>query len=276
MEKVLSAYYDIEKNILKTLAKFPLIGFYARTRGWDYVLSWAHRGAGILLVLYLWFHIYTLAALKTPDLFAEKMKFFQAAAFVFLEWLLAIPVIFHALNGGRLILYESFYSESDPTVTRGILIFSIFYVALVGLMMIMGSEQVSPILLWLCCVGISLAASYIVAIKLVHCENSAAWKLQRITGAFLLLMIPAHLLFMHLQPDIGHDPGVIIARMQHSFIKIVNLLLLICVIYHAGYGIIEVAKDYIFKKFLNNIFAAVIIIIMAIFLFIGARLTLFL
>ncbi len=275
MEKVCSAYYDIENLILKSLKNLPLIGFYAKIRGWDYVLSWIHRITGVLLVFYLWFHVYTLTSLTTPELFTEKMMLFQGAVFVFLEWLLAIPVIFHALNGGRLILYETFYSQPDAAVTRGTLIFSLFYVALLGFMMLIGNQQVSPVLLWLCCLSVSIAVSYIVAFKLRHSKNSPGWKIQRVTGSFLLLMIPAHLLFMHLQPDVGHEVGVIIPRMQHGFIKIVNLLLLLCAVYHGGYGLIEIIKDYSDKKLLNYLSTIAIIIVMGAFLAAGAHLTIF-
>ncbi|MFO7965515.1 MAG: succinate dehydrogenase, hydrophobic membrane anchor protein [Desulfobacterales bacterium] len=275
MEKVCSAYYDIENLILKSLKNLPLIGFYAKIRGWDYVLSWIHRITGVLLVFYLWFHVYTLTSLTTPELFTEKMMLFQGAVFVFLEWLLAIPVIFHALNGGRLILYETFYSQPDAAVIRGTLIFSLFYVALLGFMMLIGNQQVSPVLLWLCCLSVSIAVSYIVALKLRHSKNSLGWKIQRVTGSFLLLMIPAHLLFMHLQPDVGHEVGVIIPRMQHGFIKIVNLLLLLCSVYHGGYGLIEIIKDYSDKKLLHYLSTIVIIIVMAAFFAAGAHLTIF-
>ena len=275
METPFFDYNHMEQHILKKLENLPLIGFYAKTRGWHFVLAWTHRTTGMLLVLYVWFHIYTFTALDTPDVFAAKMKLFQGAFFVFLEWALAVPVIFHALNGGRLILYEVFYSRADAAITRGVLIFSVLYVGLLGLMMIMGDQVVSPFLFWLCLLVMSLSLSYLVALKIWPGENSTGWKLQRISGSFLLPMIPAHLLFMHLQPAIGHDAGIIIARMQHVFIKIVALALLSTGLYHGGYGLLSIIKDYLPARFLHYCGAILIIVIMGFFFLAGAKLTLF-
>jgi len=275
METPLVVYQRMERNILKKLAQLPLIGFYAKTRGWHYVLAWIHRVAGILLVVYAWFHIYTLTALETPAVFTEKMKFFQGMFFVFLEWTLAVPVIFHALNGGRLILYEVFYSFADAAVIRGVLIFSIVYTGLLGLMMIMGDQAVSPFFFWLCLLVFSVCLAYIIALKAWPAKISVGWKLQRITGGFLLPMIPAHLLFMHLQPDMGHDAGLIIARMQPVFIKIVNLSLLAAGLYHGGYGLLSIIKDYLPARFLHFCGAVLILFIMGFFFLAGAKLTLF-
>jgi len=275
METPLFDYNHMEQRLLIKLETLPLIGFYAKTRGWHFVLAWTHRATGMLLVLYVWFHIYTLTALGTPDVFALKMKLFQGAFFVLLEWALAVPVIFHALNGGRLILYEAFYSRADAAITRGVLIFSVLYVGLLGLMMIRGDQAVSPFLFWLCLLVMSVCLSYLVALKTWPGENSFGWKLQRISGSFLLPMIPAHLLFMHLQPAIGHDAGIIIARMQHVFIKIVALTLLSAGLYHGGYGLLSIIKDYLPARFLHYFFAMLIIIIMGFFFLAGVQLTLF-
>ena len=275
METPFFAYHDMEQRLLKNLERLPLIGFYAKTRGWHFVLAWAHRFAGVLLVLYAWFHIFTLTALKTPDVFAQKMKLLGGAFFVFLEWALAVPVIFHALNGGRLILYEVFYSREDSAVTRGVLIFSVLYAGLLGVMMVMGDQSVSPFLFWLCLLVMSVSLSGLVALNTWPCKNSFGWKLQRITGSFLLPMIPAHLLFMHLQPAIGHDAGIIIARMQPVFIKIVDLALLGAGLYHGGYGLQSIFKDYLPAGWLHRGGALLIIVIMGLFFLAGVKLTLF-
>ncbi len=73
-------------------------------RGWPFIIAWCHRIAGLLLVGYLWFHIYTLLSLSSPSSYDATMKFYGFFLFRILEWALAIPVIFHAFNGGRLIL----------------------------------------------------------------------------------------------------------------------------------------------------------------------------
>ena len=103
----------LEQLILSGLDNVPIVSFYAQTRGWPFVITWIHRISGMLMVIYIWLHIYTLSFLAEPDAYDSKMKLFGSFAFSFLEWLLAVPVIFHALNGGRLIMYEIFGSRND-------------------------------------------------------------------------------------------------------------------------------------------------------------------
>jgi succinate dehydrogenase hydrophobic anchor subunit len=275
METPIFSYNHMEQRLLIKLETLPLIGFYAKTRGWHFVLAWTHRAAGMLLVLYVWFHVYTLTALGTPDVFALKMKLFQGTFFVFLEWALAVPVIFHAINGGRLILYEVLYSRTEAAITRGVLVFSMLYIGTVGMMMIRGDQAVSPFLFWLCLLIMSVCLSCFVAVKTWPNENSFGWKLQRISGSFLLPMIPAHLLFMHLQPAVGHDAGIIIARMQPVFIKIVDLALLGAGLYHGGYGLMSIIKDYLPDRLLHYCGAIFIIVIMGFFFLAGVKLTIF-
>ena len=113
--------------IFHKLAQLPLVSLYAKTRGWSYIIAWGHRLAGIVLVFYACFHVYTLSLLETPAHYDTKMQIFSSPLFVFFEWLLAVPVIFHALNGGRLILYESFGNREDNAVIKWLSSFSAVY-----------------------------------------------------------------------------------------------------------------------------------------------------
>jgi len=265
----------LEKFILPKLKQIPLVQHYARTHGWPFVLAWGHRVAGILLVLYAWFHIYTLTLLHTPDLFDAKIKIFRFFVFVLLEWALAVPVIFHALNGGRLILYESFGNRNELSSIRWLLSLSVVYVLLVGFLMVLGSQAVSPVLFWLCMLIASVSFCYLVASQIWHTENTAAWKLQRISGSYLIIMIPAHLLFMHLQPSVAHDAGTVIIRMQNVFIKLVDLTLVAGTLYHGGYGLLSVVKDYLPSKMLGNLIGGLITAVMLAFAWVGFKLILF-
>ena len=127
----------------------------------------------------------------------------------------------------------------------------------------------------LCLLVVSVGLSFIAALKFWYGKNSIWWKLQRVSGVFLLPMIPAHLLFMHLNPAVGHDAEIIVARMQHGFIKIVTLSLLVAVIFHSGYGVISILKDYIGNKIFKNCMILTTLITMGFFLFTGSRLTFF-
>lgn len=267
-----SVIKPVEDFLLSKLESVPPLHIYAKTRGWPFLLAWFHRISGIVLVFYLWFHLYTLGLLLSPDLFDAKMKFFGLFIFVLLEWLLAIPVIYHALNGGRLVLYEFFGNRNEISTLRWVAGLSMVYVLLVGFMMMLGNQTVSPVFYWLGALIFGFSLCGLAVSRIWKSRNTAAWKFQRITGVFLLAMIPAHLLVMHLQPAVGHDAGQIIRRIQHVFIKLVNIAILVAVLYHGSYGLFSIAKDYISSKALQFLLAIPLLIITIWFAWIGIRL----
>jgi succinate dehydrogenase / fumarate reductase cytochrome b subunit len=265
---------SLVKLILSGLDNVPIVSFYAQTRGWPFVIAWIHRISGMLMLLYIGIHIYTLSFLAIPDAYDAKMKLFGYFPFSFLEWLLALPVIFHALNGGRLILYEIFGIRNDESMIRWVLGLSATYFLLLGLLMVMGNQTVSPIFFWLIIFIVGILPGYLVTSKIWNIAGSFAWKLQRITGAYLFVMIPAHLLFMHLQPAVGHEAGIVIARMQNGFIKFIDLTLVIGVLYHAGYGLTAIIRDYLRFRLLQTGLVFLVFLIMAVLGWISIRLTL--
>jgi succinate dehydrogenase hydrophobic anchor subunit len=262
-----------EQLFLAGLENVPVVSFYAKTRGWSFVLAWMHRISGMLMALYIWLHIYTLSFLTTPAIYDAQMKLFGVFPFSLLEWLLGLPVIFHALNGGRLILYEIFGSRNDEAMIRWVLGVSAIYFFLLGLLMVMGNQTVSPLFFWMTTFLLAVLPGYLVASKIWNIVGSIAWKLQRITGAYLFVMIPAHLLFMHLQFVVGHESGIVVARMQNVFIKFVDLTLVVGVLYHAGYGLSSIIRDYLSSRLLQTGLAALIFLIMAALGWIGITLT---
>lgn len=255
-------------------AHVPGLEFYARARGWPFVLSWGHRIAGIILVLYAWLHIYTLSLLPSPDLFNAKMKLFRFFLFVILEWALSVPVIFHALNGGRMILYESFGNRNDTAAIRWVLGLAVVYVLFVGVMMVRGDQMVSPVFFWSGVLIFSLGLGYAAGRRIWRSGNSKPWKLQRISGSFLMIMIPAHLLFMHLQPALGHDAVQIQERMRHIMIKAVDISLIAAAMYHGGYGVVSFIKDYTATWWARAMCSLMIILVTLFFTWMGIRLTL--
>jgi succinate dehydrogenase hydrophobic anchor subunit len=86
-------------------------------------------------------------------------------------------------------------------------------------------------------------------------------------------MVPAHLLFMHLNPSVGKDANIVIMRMQNWFIKFIDISLLVMVIYHAGYGVMSVIRDYIGFRVFRTGLAVLVILVMVIFAWAGIRLT---
>jgi succinate dehydrogenase / fumarate reductase cytochrome b subunit len=226
----------------------PLVEFFeslVKIRGWPFLASWTHRVTGVLLFLYICLHIVTLSSLSEPGKFDAKMGILGLVPFVFLEFLLVLPVIYHALNGGRLILYEVFENRRDQMALKWVVVLGALYTLLLAFFMIVGNQVVSATIFWVYAATASACVAFITIKKLRASGASQFWKFQRISGAFLFLMVPAHMLFMHLNQAMGHDSQVIIARMGNPFIKMVDLALLAGVLYHGSYGLHSIGQDYI-------------------------------
>jgi len=262
-------------DVLKKLPAAPMISAYARNRGWPFVMAWGHRISGLAMAAFLLLHIYTLSILEDPAVYDAKMKLFSNFLFGFLEWALAIPVIFHALNGCRLILYETFGFRNDESLIRWVLSLSSAYVLLSAMIMIMGNQNASPVFFWLTGLTLAVSMGYLVFTRTRKTHASTAWRLQRITGGFLFIMITAHFLFMHLNPAVGHEADAVITRMQNPFVKAVDLVFVLAILYHAGYGLVSIARDYLGSMLFRNLCAILVAVIMVFFAWMGIRLTLF-
>jgi succinate dehydrogenase hydrophobic anchor subunit len=202
------------------------------------------------------------------------MKFYGFFLFRVLEWALAIPVIFHAFNGGRLILYESFERRDDESMIRWLLWLSMLYAALLGVFMLIDNQHVSAVFFWLTMLVAAVILAYGVAARLWGIQHSILWKFQRITGAYLLILVPSHMLFMHLNYAMAHDVNTVVTRIQNLFIKGVDISLIVVLLYHAGYGLVSFIGDYLESRSLRMGAAAVVILVMLLFGAVGVRLTL--
>jgi succinate dehydrogenase hydrophobic membrane anchor protein len=270
MEKVLQISKG-ESYIISLMNKLPILSYYAKCRGWSFLITWGHRLAGLTLVGYMFAHIYTLSLLFNPAAYDADMKLLNNFVFSFLEWCVAIPVIFHSLNGGRLLLYELFHVRAEEMVIRVMVILGLFYIFIVGFFFIEETQQISAILFWSITVTVSLIACFIVLFKILITDNSILWKLQRITGAFMFPMLIGHMFFMHMNYLTGHDSKTIIERMQSPFIKGMDLVFIVFLLFHAGYGLFSIITDYIKPGSLLKSLAFLIIIVMAISAFFGIR-----
>jgi succinate dehydrogenase hydrophobic anchor subunit len=262
----------IDSSVSKLLNGIPPLARYTRNRGGPFLISWAHRLSGVLLVIFIGWHIFTLSALTTPAAYADHMKLYQLPVLAFIEWALAIPVIFHALNGGRLILYESFRCRRDEMLLKWVTGLTLLYAGLLAVLMLMGNQNVSAVFFWLIAVSVALTAAYGLYSNIGHTAHAWTWKLQRITGAFLLVMIPAHFLFMHLGSQIAKDVGLVALRMQIPSIKLVDSALVVSALYHGGYGLISILNDYVGSKELRKVGAAAVIVVMLIAAGVGLKL----
>ncbi len=72
--------------------------------------SWAwilHRITGIALIAYLFMHIFSLSPLSQGRAaFNEFMSHYTTPFFMALEWILFAFVLFHSLNGVRIVLVD--------------------------------------------------------------------------------------------------------------------------------------------------------------------------
>ena len=246
----------------------------SRTKGAQYAICWLHRISGCLLVVYVLLHINTLAALADPEVYARKAEFFSGSFMVFLEWLLALPVIFHCLNGGRVMVYELFDTALDARLSRVLFWLCGGYMILLGYFMIRGDQQVSAHFFWVIVVIASLSVSYLVFNRIRRSRIGIFWKMQRMTAAFLFLMVPAHMIFMHLNPQNGKDAAFIIERINQPFVAVVNILLVLSILYHCGYGVIGIVNDYLKPGQARTSCMIGVILILSMFGFQGIRLIL--
>ncbi len=273
--KVLEERRGLGTTLLQVLEKLPILSCYAKTHGWNYVVSWLHRLTGIGLVIYLGVHLYTLSSLSTPSVYDAKMRVMYLPIVVFFAWASSLMVGFHALNGGRLILYESFGSRNDETMIRWTFGLTVSYALLLGILMLMNNQNVSAVFFWLLAFFAGLATAYAVASRIWNTKHSAWWKLQRISGAFLIIAVPAHLVFSHLNPAMAQEAQAVVARMQNVFIRFVDLVLAVSALYHTGYGLYSIATDYLSAGAARTAVTALIAVVVVVFAFLALKLTLF-
>ncbi len=263
---------DVKAQLVQMMERSQTVSYTTRSRGWGFVMTWAHRVAGLTLVVYMFFHIFTLSGLHEPARFASEMKFFHNVVFSVLEWALAFPVIFHGLNGTRLILYEIFRARNDGLMIRWVFLLSALYVLTLGLFMVKGDQQVSAGFFWLIVAMASTIAGVIVYRRLWHTQNATLWKLQRVSGALLFPMVSGHMFFMHLNYQAGHDLETILARMSGMGMKLVDLVLVVSVFFHAGFGLYTIIGDYVEDPRLKAGLSVLTSFVMAILAFAGAKL----
>ena len=151
---------------------------------------------------------------------------------------------------------------------------AVIYILLQAVFMIMSTQSVTPVFFWLTVFILSLCLVVLIATKIWQLQGALTWKLQRMSGAYLFIMIPAHLIFMHLNPAVGHEAGVVIARIQNILIKLIDITLVAAVLFHAGYGLISIGKDYMTSRILTNFITFFIIFVMAVFGWIGTKIIL--
>lgn len=216
-----------------------------QARGLPFVISWAHRISGVLLSVFLVAHIFTLSSLVRPDDYNATMRIVGSFPLVFFEWALAVVVIFHSLNGARLLVYEGLSTVWDPWLRRWVLLLSVAYGVLLGWFMAMGDQSVSYKFFWVVALFFSWASFAVIFPRFWRGYLPLGWRLQRVSAGILLVLVPAHMLFMHLNYPVGHEATVVLERLRGFLAKGIDGLILLCALYHGAYGIFSIASDYL-------------------------------
>jgi succinate dehydrogenase hydrophobic anchor subunit len=141
--------------------------------------------------------------------------------------------------------------------------------------MMMKNQHVSAFFFWLTAFFSSAIGAYVVASRLWKKRHSVLWKLQRISGAFLFIAVPAYLLFSYLNPGEAYGAQEAIARMQNVFTRLVFLTLATLVLYHAGYGLFSIVADYTSLGIARAGMTALIIVVIVVLAVLAFRLILF-
>jgi succinate dehydrogenase hydrophobic membrane anchor protein len=247
----------IESRVFSWLQNIPLVDTYARTRGWYFIAAWAHRITGLLMVLMVWGHITFLGS--------------AIPAGMFLVWLFAVLCLFHGLNGGRLILYESFGNRNDESLMHWAFGLSLLYLTVLAMITLSRGQTVTPTFFWVVAVLAGLVLGYGVAVQVWSTAHSIFWRLQRISGAFLLPVLPAYLVFMQFSVPFGGHEDILRVALQSVFIKLVFLLTMVAAIYHGAYGLFSVVSDYVHSKIVKSASGILIMVLALIFSGIGFR-----
>ncbi|MEW6666491.1 MAG: hypothetical protein AB1512_14875 [Thermodesulfobacteriota bacterium] len=249
-----------EAGLVSGLLRLPVVSYYAGTRGGPFVVAWGHRITGFLALLVFLFHIYLWK--PAPD----SGEFFLVRL---LLWVWSIPVIFHSFNGARLIQYECWGRRDDENMLRWVFGLLGVYVLLLALFMIVGGQRVSPFLYWMMTTAGALATGYAAWARIWPTGHSLFWKLQRVSGAFLLVMIPAYILFIAVNPVESAGAGAVARGIQFVSLRIIYLLLLLAACFHGGYGVWCVVSDYLSSRVLRKLLAVAVTLLLLVSLWGG-------
>ena len=116
--------------------KKVLRGFVERTLqqerlGFEAYVWAAHRITGLLLLAFLIFHLFTLSSILRGDVaYNGILNFMESPVMKFGEIMLLWVVLFHSLNGFRLILFNLFPTINHKRFAYSISIISLILVSL--------------------------------------------------------------------------------------------------------------------------------------------------
>lgn len=78
-------------------------------------------------------------------------------------------------------------------------------------------------------------------------SGSFSWVVQRITGIVLVVVLIGHYILMHYNPESGHTYDAVLARMQSSWYRVLDLTFVVLAMYHGLNGVWSIFRDYKLK-----------------------------
>jgi succinate dehydrogenase / fumarate reductase cytochrome b subunit len=86
-----------------------------RYRGGEGMLAWAfHRISGVAIFAFLALHVIDIFLVGfAPDVYDTLLGFYATPVGILMEWLLGAAVLYHALNGLRIVIMDFW-----PSMTR--------------------------------------------------------------------------------------------------------------------------------------------------------------
>ena len=112
-------------NLVATITS--ALYYRGREGQWAWIL---HRITGLGVVLFLLLHIFDIFLMAAGrDVFESFLDLYTAAPFRLLEAGLIASVIYHALNGARVIIVDFWpqYGQHQQVLWRGVLILAIIF-----------------------------------------------------------------------------------------------------------------------------------------------------
>jgi len=265
-------------------------------KGGNGMLTWlAHRMSGVAVVYFLTLHI-----VEAIQLFGGSASYTEATAvykqpwFRPFEWLLVMAVIFHALNGLRVMLYDTWpgttkYHKQIFWIGIGLFVIATPMVGYAMMKSVIGMP-LNEIFASMNGLGYALAIVLPVALPVLYVawrgsglsngplivsQSSSrpspakntferlAWQFMRISGVLLVVLVFWHLLIMHFINDISAINGdFVFTRFKENPMWVaVDLSMLILAWLHGLNGARIVITDYMRRTYIRRI------VLMALFAF---------
>ncbi len=247
---------------------------YWRYRGDPSMWAWLlHRLAGIGIFLFLLVHIVDISLIGWgPDLFNKLVVLYHHPVFRLGEILLVGAVLFHGLNGLRVIVMD--FAPAAVLYHRQLLVgvviaFVVLFVPAAAIMfhgmlqslqLHSGANLLNEWRAWLPALAAALGVSAAYAPTLYLPQKQVSprpagglefygWLYIRLSGVLIVFLVLGHLFIMHLM-----DGGVsrinfdfIAQRFASPFWRVYDLLLMVLALSHGVWGMRTVLLDYIHR-----------------------------